>query len=265
MKKSYLCIITIVLFALIVGLFVKFDNYKDLENKTITEDNNKNNDPQQNVPEEKPNNKGENATFKKLEAKKFKLEHEELNGVVPAGRETPYTTITVSEDNPFRYVDYAYVKELLQNGTGVLYLGFPKCPWCRSLVPTLTDVLIENNIEEAYYFNALSIRDIKSLDEEGNIVVEKEGTDEYYELLDMLSEHLGPYQGLNDESIKRLYFPTVVFVKDGQIVGVNEGTVESQTNPQVLLDEEQTTELKNILTLNLEKTYPQKCKTEGTC
>ena len=117
-------IITIVLFALIVGLFVKFDNYKDLENKTITEDNNKNNDPQQNIPEEKPNNKGENTTFKKIEAKKFKLEHEELNGVVPAGRETPYTTITVSEDNPFIHADYADVKELLQNGTGVLYLCF---------------------------------------------------------------------------------------------------------------------------------------------
>ena len=80
-----------------------------------------------------------------------------------------------------------------------------------------------------------------------------EGTEEYYELVEKLDSVLGEYEGLNDSSIKRLYFPTVVFVKDGEIVGSHIGTVDSQTDPSIALTDEQYEELKSLLAKNMTK------------
>ena len=74
-----------------------------------------------------------------------------------------------------------------------------------------------------------------------------------------MSTVLGEYEGLNDESIKRLYFPTVVFIKDGKIVGCHIGTLPSQTDQRVPLTEEQNGELINIYTDNIIKTLDSVC------
>ena len=105
----------------------------------------------------------------------------------------------------------------------------------------------------------LEIRDKKSLDEEGNIITEKEGTKEYYELVSLLQDVLPVYDGLNDENIKRLYFPTVIFVRDGKIVGTHMDTVSSQENPRVPLNDEQTKELTNIYVSNIMKVLDDAC------
>ena len=54
--------------------------------------------------------------------------------------------------------------------------------------------------------------------------------------------------GLNDDTIKRLYFPTVIFVKDGKVIGSHSGTVASQTDPSIALNESEHNELKKIYT-----------------
>lgn len=209
--------------------------------------------------------KGTNTAFQNVDAKKFKLEYESLNGVTAEGKTAPYIETSVPEDNPFIYVDYPEVKKMLENGTGILYFGFPECPWCRNLVPTLTDALTENNVKEIYYFNALSIRDKRHLDDKGKVVVDQEGTREYYELIDTLKDVLPVYEGLNDDSIKRLYFPTVLFIKDGEIIGMHQGTLDSQTDPQILLNEIQKSELKDELSSYINKIFSQKCETEKAC
>ena len=38
----------------------------------------------------------------------------------------------------------------------------------------------------------------------------------------MLDDYLPEYKGLNNSKIKRLYFPTVLFVKDGKILGLEQ-------------------------------------------
>ena len=50
---------------------------------------------------------------------------------------------------------------------------------------------------------------------------------------------------LIDTGEKRLYAPTVVFIKNGEINEVIEGSVDSQKDPYILLDETQKDELKN--------------------
>jgi hypothetical protein len=74
-----------------------------------------------------------------------------------------------------------------------------------------------------------------------------------------LSDVLTPYEGLNDDSIKRLYFPTVVYVKDGKVLSSTIGTVDSQTEPYVKLNDDQYNELKNIYMENMNKVYNILC------
>ena len=110
------------------------------------------------------------------DAIKFKQEYENLNEVEDG--EKTYKTISISEDNPMVYSKYDEIEKIFTDQTGVIYFGFPECPWCRNAVPVLIDAAKEIGIDKIYYFNALKIRDVKTLDENGNIVIEKDGTDE---------------------------------------------------------------------------------------
>ena len=67
------------------------------------------------------------------------------------------------------------------------------------------------------------------------------------------------YDGLEDESIKRLYFPTVVFVLEGEVVGIHIDTIESQKDPRVPLTEKQKNELINIYVNNINKLSDDIC------
>lgn len=189
---------------------------------------------------------------------KFKEEYESLNGKYNENSKKYYSNINIIENSNVEYKTVEEVIEILEKGTGVIYFGFPECPWCRNLLPVLIDTLSNYGVP-FYYYNGLDIRDKKHLDEEGNIVVDKEGTAEYYKIVQLLSKHLGSYDGLNDESIKRLYFPTVVFVKDGNIISVHIGTVESQKDPYIGLNEEQILELSSTLEKGIITTFDIAC------
>lgn len=195
---------------------------------------------------------------KKLDAIKFKAEYESLNGKKnDNGKE--YVHVDVDRKNPFVYAKYDEVIDIIKNGTGVIYFGFPECPWCRNMVSVLADAAKEMGIDKVYYFNALDMRDKKSLDEDGKIVIEKKGTDEYYKLINALGDSIGAYEGLNDDSIKRLYFPTVIFVKDGKIIESHIGTLDSQTDPYKVLNEKEKNELKDIYMNGFNKVYEIMC------
>lgn len=186
----------------------------------------------------------DDSSIKNNDAKEFKQEYESLNGVINGDK--TIKAINIPEENPMIYATYEEIEDVITNKTGVIYFGFPECPWCRNAVPVLIDAANEVGVDKIYYFNALEIRDIKSLDDDGNIVVEKEGTEEYKKLVQLLYDYLGEYEGLNDPTIKRLYFPTVLFVKDGNIIGSHMGTVDSQENPYVSLTNSEYEQLKDI-------------------
>ncbi len=211
------------------------------------------------------NYKNKNYKESTTDAIKFMIEYENLNNKLKADGINKHTEINIIEENVIKYSNYNEIVSVLDSGTGVIYFGYPECPWCRNAVPELLEVAKETGLETIYYFNDMSIRDQKSLDDNGNIIVDKEGTDEYYNLLTRLSDYLGSYKGLNDETIKRLYVPTVVFVKEGNIVGVHIGTVESQTDPSILLNDEQREELQQIYRENMEKVLNNSCSVDVPC
>lgn len=176
---------------------------------------------------------------------KFKLEYEKLNNK-DNGYGNNYLTLNIDINNKIKYSSFKEIEKILTNDTGVIYFGFPECPWCRNMIEPLLSAANESEIKTIYYFNAKDIRDVKKLNENNEIITEKEGTEEYKKLIDLLYDNLGEYEGLNDKTIKRLYFPTVVFVKEGKIKNIHIGTLDEQKNPFKPLDEKQKNNLKNI-------------------
>lgn len=176
---------------------------------------------------------------------KFKLEYEKLNNK-DNGYGNNYLTLNIDINNKIKYSSFKEIEKILTNDTGVIYFGFPECPWCRNMIEPLLSAANESEIKTIYYFNAKDIRDVKKLNENNEIITEKEGTEEYKKLIDLLYDNLGEYEGLNDKTIKRLYFPTVVFVKEGKIKNIHIGTLDEQKNPFKPLDEKQKNNLKNL-------------------
>lgn len=186
------------------------------------------------------------------DALKVKEEYESLNGLENKNNGKKYAEISLDDDNPFTYVTASdIVKKVNNKETFMLYLGFPECPWCRNAITVLSSAAKATGIKNIYYFrlkdeNGNDIRNVLKLDGNGNIITEKEGSKEYNTLIDLFSEKLDIYDGLNDSSIKRIYAPTVIFIQDGKVIGLHASTVSSQTNPYILLNDEQVKELKNI-------------------
>lgn len=192
------------------------------------------------------------------DAARFKKEYELLNGQSNLDGSALYQVLNIPEDNPFVYADPDDLRSLFDNGSGVVYLGFADCPWCRTLLPALLDAAeTAGYTESIYYYNALYERDTRVLDETGEIVVEQEGSDTYLWLVETLSDHLGPYEGLNDDSIKRIYFPTTVFVRAGEVQSAHLVTVDSQEDAYAPLTEGQYSELVDLLTQQFETVTAQ--------
>lgn len=194
----------------------------------------------------------ESTEPERTDAQQFKFDHEKMNGMMSMDGASAYQVLEIAEDNPVLYADLESIQMLLTEGTGILYLGFPECPWCRTLVPVLLEAVETNEFDgNIYYYNALFDRDKKSLDENGNIVTESEGTEMYQALLELLDEHLWAYEGLNDPTIKRVYFPMTVFVKDGEVIYSHIDTIPSQKDGYDPLTEEQHAELLDILSTHV--------------
>lgn len=112
----------------------------------------------------------------------------------------------IDKDNVFVYRDINEIINILDNGTGIVYLGFHECKWCKAYVPYLNEVAKENNLDKIYYLNILEDR--------------KNNTDEYMEIVSLLKFYLK----YDEEGKKRVYVPTVIAVKEGNIIGFDDET-----------------------------------------
>lgn len=110
-----------------------------------------------------------------------------------------YTKVT--ENNVFIYKNKEEIIKILKHGTGIVYFGFPECPWCQAYVKILNDVAKEEGLKEIYYYNILEDR--------------KNNTDFYKEVVSILNDNLD----YDNEGNKRIYVPDITGVYKGKIVG----------------------------------------------
>ncbi len=192
----------------------------------------------------------------KTDAVKFKEEYERLNNQVVNDKK--YLELTIDKKNPIKYKTAEEIVDIIKNKTGIIYLGYPECPWCRNAVPVLLEAAKQTGVNDIYYLNMHDIRDKKEL-KDGKVVTVEEGTEGYKKILEALGDKASVYKDLNDEGIKRIYVPLVVFVENGKVVATQESTVESQKDPYVKLTEEQEKELLNIYKDNIHKVYNDMC------
>lgn len=179
----------------------------------------------------------------------FKKEYEALNNRVNPNNNKLYPEVSISNDNPVKYSSYDEIFEVLKSGTGVIYFGFSECPWARNLVPVMLSAAKEVEIDTIYYLNIKDDRDVLMLNENGDIITEKEGNKKYFELVEKLDSILDDYILTDNDGKsvstgkKRIYTPLLIFVKNGKIIAHHTDTVDSQTDPYVALNDRQSEEL----------------------
>lgn len=132
--------------------------------------------------------------------------------------------------------------ELLdENFEGILYFGFPGCPWCQATVPLMHEAALDVDVEIFYVSRDRDLRvgdwlehdaamawwlynngvpNMRWIDEEGDLV---EVEDE---------EELGYRPNIN--------VPQIVHIRNGEIVDSHRGTFEGAESPE-MSDEERAT------------------------
>ena len=174
---------------------------------------------------------------KESDGVKFKKEYESLNNQEAFSPDYKYLEVNIPKDNKIIYKTDNEIIDVIKNETAVIYFGFSKCPWCRSMIENLIEVTNDLGIEKVYYVDVFDIRDTLEVDETGNIIRTKSWTPAYRELLKLLDENLD-YYVVNDKNgnevetkEKRVYAPSVVVVKDGKVLGLTTGVSETLENP----------------------------------
>ena len=144
----------------------------------------------------------------------------------------------VSEDNVFVYRDIEEIIDIMENGTGVVYLGFPECPWCNYYVKYLNEVAKEIGITRIYYYNIYEDR--------------SNNTENYQRIVELLGENLQ----YDEEGRLRVYVPNVSFHIEGEVIGNDYETSKDTngfTDPSDYWTEEEISSLKNNLSVYMKE------------
>ena len=155
---------------------------------------------------------------------KFKDEYMELNNVATDDGKK-YPRVSISDENKIKYTSYDEILDIFKSdGNAVIYFGYAKCLYCRSVVSVLVDAAVETGLDKIYYLD---------IEEKG------ENDEQLFTVLD------DRFIATSDND-RKIYSPLVIFVADGKIVSHNKGTLFSQDDPYVLLDASQIEGLKSI-------------------
>ncbi len=143
----------------------------------------------------------------------------------------------IDTNNKFIYKDIDEIIEILTNGTGIIFFGFPECIWCQEYVIYLNEIINEENIDNVYYLNIKNDRN--------------KNTQSYNKLINILSDYLIE----NDNNIKQLYVPTTIIVNNGEIIYNNNETssINESISPNEYWNESKINEFKNNLRSNIKK------------
>ena len=98
------------------------------------------------------------------------------------------------------------INKVFNNENGIIFLCIKENEWCNYYAKNLNDIAVENNINEIYYLNIKQDRQYN--------------TNEYRKLVNNIEEYLLK----DDENNKKIFVPTVIFIKNGKIIGYDNET-----------------------------------------
>lgn len=143
------------------------------------------------------------------DAVKFKEEYESLNN------KEDYLEVSIKEKNPIVYSSLDEIIDIMENKSGLIYLGYPESNSCRDSLPVLLEAANQVGLNKIYYLNIKNINSDKASEEKIN----------------KLKEYVNSFDGIN-----------VIFVKDKE----NIGTISSLDEDFKSMDEEEKDELLKV-------------------
>lgn len=132
------------------------------------------------------------------------------------------------------------IQRFKEKQEGIIYFGYPDCPWCQEVQPILEEVAKEYDIK-IYYVRT---RD----DNKEKLYTEEEK--------DAIVPYVKDYLKKDDQGELQLYVPLVVSIKDGKVIQGHLGTVEAHDAHERKMTESEKNEVKDTYTkiiLSLEK------------
>lgn len=135
----------------------------------------------------------------------------------------------IDDDNVFVYSDVDEIIDILESGTGVVYLGFPECKWCQRYVTYLNEVAKSRGIDKIYYYNIRQDRN--------------DNSENYLKIVELIKDYLQ----VDDEGNPRIYVPAIIFMSDGKIIGFDDETsldTKGLDSPDEYWTEEEINDLK---------------------
>ena len=135
----------------------------------------------------------------------------------------------IDDDNVFVYSDVDEIIDILESGTGVVYLGFPECKWCQRYVIYLNEVAKSRGIDKIYYYNIRQDRN--------------DNSENYLKIVELIKDYLQ----VDDEGNPRIYVPAIIFMSDGKIIGFDDETsldTKGLDSPDEYWTEEEINDLK---------------------
>lgn len=112
----------------------------------------------------------------------------------------------ITNENIYDYKTAAEILEIMNTGTGVIFFAFPENAWSHTYAALLNDVAKYYGVSEIYYYNFLNDRSMNN---------------SYYE---NIVKKLNAYLPVLDNGTRNIYAPTMIMVKDGEIIAYDDET-----------------------------------------
>lgn len=122
----------------------------------------------------------------------------------------------IDENNIFAYKNASEVLTTLRGGSGIIFFGFKKDIWAGYYANILNSAAMELGVEEIYYYDFYEDRNNQNAT--------------YESIVEMLKEFLI----VLDDGTKNIYSPSIVIVKNGEIIAFNDDTaiMRGKDNPE---------------------------------